>query len=170
MLKIEKHAKGINITELKTSDFSGQYVIEPLYRGYGHTIGNALRRVLLSSIPGAAVKGVRIDGVLSEFSVMEGVKEAVTEIMLNVKEVVIKAETAGERKMTLSAKGPMYPLQEGVRLVVRKSTEKRRLCLGDLPSGMGREELLMVLRLVSDGVEGVTVKAAGPKEIGRAHV
>jgi len=77
MLKIEKHAKGINITELKTSDFSGQYVIEPLYRGYGHTIGNALRRVLLSSIPGAAIKGVRIDGVLSEFSVMEGVKEAV---------------------------------------------------------------------------------------------
>nr|AST51844.1 dead end transcript variant 3 [Colossoma macropomum] len=56
-----------------------------------------------------------------------------------------------------------YPLQEGVRLVVRKSTEKRQLCLGDLPSGMGREELLMVLRLVSDGVEGVTVKAAGPK-------
>ncbi|MGL5088031.1 MAG: DNA-directed RNA polymerase subunit alpha [Cetobacterium sp.] len=106
MLKIEKHAKGINITELKTNDFSGQYVIEPLYRGYGHTIGNALRRVLLSSIPGAAIKGVRIDGVLSEFSVMEGVKEAVTEIMLNVKEVVIKAETAGERKMTLSAKGP----------------------------------------------------------------
>ena len=106
MLKIEKHAKGINITELKTSDFSGQYVIEPLYRGYGHTIGNALRRVLLSSIPGAAIKGVRIDGVLSEFSVMEGIKEAVTEIMLNVKEVVIKAETAGERKMTLSAKGP----------------------------------------------------------------
>lgn len=106
MLKIEKHAKGINITELKVDDFSGQYVIEPLYRGYGHTIGNALRRVLLSSIPGAAIKGVRIDGVLSEFSVIEGVKEAVTEIVLNVKEIVIKAETAGERRMTLSVKGP----------------------------------------------------------------
>nr|AQY10189.1 dead end [Colossoma macropomum] len=56
-----------------------------------------------------------------------------------------------------------YPPQEGVRLVVRKSTEKRQLCLGDLPSGMGREELLMVLRLVSEGVEGVTVKAVGSK-------
>lgn len=106
MLKIEKHAKGINITEIKNNEFSGQYVIEPLYRGYGHTIGNALRRVLLSSIPGAAIKGVRIDGVLSEFSVMEGVKEAVTEIILNIKEVVIKADTVGERKMTLSVKGP----------------------------------------------------------------
>ncbi|MEG0840830.1 MAG: DNA-directed RNA polymerase subunit alpha, partial [Cetobacterium sp.] len=106
MLKIEKHARGINITELKESDFKGQYIIEPLYRGYGHTIGNALRRVLLSSIPGAAIKGIRIDGVLSEFSVVEGVKEAVTEIILNIKEVVIKTESAGERRMTLSAKGP----------------------------------------------------------------
>lgn len=106
MLKIEKHAKGINITEIKKNDFSGQYVIEPLYRGYGHTIGNALRRVLLSSIPGAAIKGIRIDGVLSEFSVIEGVKEAVTEIILNLKEIVIKAETVGERKMTLSVRGP----------------------------------------------------------------
>ncbi|MGL6115467.1 DNA-directed RNA polymerase subunit alpha [Cetobacterium sp. SF1] len=106
MLKIEKHARGINITEVKENDFKGQYIIEPLYRGYGHTIGNALRRVLLSSIPGAAIKGVRIDGVLSEFSVVEGVKEAVTDIILNIKEIVIKTESAGERKMTLSARGP----------------------------------------------------------------
>lgn len=106
MLKIEKHARGINITETKETEYKGQYIIEPLYRGYGHTLGNALRRVLLSSIPGAAIKGVRIDGVLSEFSVIEGIKEAVTEIILNIKEIVIKAETAGERKMTLSVKGP----------------------------------------------------------------
>lgn len=106
MLKIEKHARGINITEVKVSEFKSDFIVEPLYRGYGHTLGNALRRVLLSSIPGAAIKGVRIDGVLSEFSVIEGVKEAVTEIVLNVKEIVVKAETAGERKMTLSVKGP----------------------------------------------------------------
>ena len=106
MLKIEKHARGINITEVKENEFKGQYIVEPLYRGYGHTVGNALRRVLLSSIPGAAIKGVRINGVLSEFSVMEGVKEAVTEIILNIKEIVVKAETSGERKMTLSVKGP----------------------------------------------------------------
>lgn len=106
MLKIEKHAGNINITENRINQFHSEYVIEPLYRGYGHTVGNALRRVLLSSIPGAAIKAVRIDGVLSEFSVMEGIKEAVTEIVLNVKEVVVKADEAGERKMTLSAKGP----------------------------------------------------------------
>ncbi|MDR1835440.1 MAG: DNA-directed RNA polymerase subunit alpha [Fusobacteriaceae bacterium] len=106
MLKIEKHARGINITETKESAFKGQYVVEPLYRGYGNTVGNALRRVLLSSIPGAAIKGIRIEGVLSEFSVIEGIKESVTEIVLNVKEVVVKAESAGEKKMTLSVKGP----------------------------------------------------------------
>lgn len=106
MLKIEKHARGINITEVKENEFKGQYIIEPLYRGYGNTIGNALRRVLLSSIPGAAIKGVRIGGVLSEFSVMEGIKEPVTDIILNIKEIVVKTESTGERKMTLSVKGP----------------------------------------------------------------
>ena len=106
MLKIEKQAKSIKITENKESNYKGSFVVEPLYRGYGNTLGNALRRVLLSSIPGAAIKGVRIEGVLSEFTVMDGIKEAVTEIILNVKEIVIKAETTGERKMTLSVKGP----------------------------------------------------------------
>ena len=106
MLKIEKHAKGINITEVKENEFKGQYTIEPLYRGYGHTIGNALRRVLLSSIPGAAIKGIRIEGVLSEFSVVDGIKESVTDIILNTKEVVVKAEGVGEKRMSLSIKGP----------------------------------------------------------------
>lgn len=106
MLKIEKHARGINITEVKENEFKGQYVIEPLYRGYGHTIGNALRRVLLSSIPGAAIKGIRIEGVLSEFSVVDGIKESVTDIVLNTKEVVVKADEAGEKRMTLSVQGP----------------------------------------------------------------
>ncbi len=106
MLKIEKHAKTFNIKPIVESKFNTKYVIEPLYRGYGHTVGNALRRVLLSSIPGAAIKGIRIDGVLSEFSVMPGVKEAVTDIILNIKEVVVKTEEHGEKKMTLSIKGP----------------------------------------------------------------
>ena len=106
MLKIEKHARGIQIKEVKENEFKGQYIIWPLYRGYGNTIGNALRRVLLSSIPGAAIKGVRIDGVLSEFSVIEGVKEPVSDIILNIKEIVVKTESVGERKMTLSVKGP----------------------------------------------------------------
>ena len=106
MLKIEKLARNVNITEEKTSEFSGSYVVEPLYRGYGNTIGNALRRVLLSSIPGTAIKGVRIDGVLNEFSTMEGVKEAITDVVLNVKEIIVKADEPGEKKMTLSIEGP----------------------------------------------------------------
>lgn len=106
MLKIEKHARSINITEVKDDNFRGQYIVEPLYRGYGHTLGNSLRRVLLSSIPGAAIKGVRIETVLNEFSTMEGVKESVTDIVLNTKEIVVATETPGEKRMTLSVKGP----------------------------------------------------------------
>lgn len=106
MLKIEKHARGININEVKESETKGRYVIEPLFRGYGNTLGNALRRVLLSSIPGAAIKGVKIEGVSNEFSVIDGVKEPVSDIILNIKEIVVKTESIGERKMTLSLKGP----------------------------------------------------------------
>lgn len=106
MLNIEKRAKNIKITENKDNNFSGQYIVEPLYRGYGNTIGNALRRILLSSIPGAAIKAVRIDGVLNEFSTMEGVVESVDNIVLNIKELVVKAEGTGETRMHLNVKGP----------------------------------------------------------------
>lgn len=106
MLNIEKRAKNIKTSEIKVNDFSGKYIIEPLYRGYGNTIGNALRRILLSSIPGAAIKAVRIDGVLNEFSTMEGVQESVDNIILNVKELVIKTEVPGEQRLSLSVKGP----------------------------------------------------------------
>ena len=68
----------------------GKLIIEPLERGYGVTIGNALRRVLLSSIPGVAITGLRIDGVPHEFTTIKGVKEDVTEIVLNLKQVLLK--------------------------------------------------------------------------------
>jgi DNA-directed RNA polymerase subunit alpha len=106
LLKIEKIAKSIKLKEDKTDDFHAIYTLEPLYRGYGATIGNALRRVLLSSIPGSAIKGVKIDGVLNEFSTIEGVKEAVTDIILNIKEIVVESDEPGEKKMSLSVKGP----------------------------------------------------------------
>ena len=106
MLKIEKIARNVNIIEDKSSEFAGKYIVEPLYRGYGNTVGNALRRVLLSSIPGTAIKGLKIEGVLNEFSTMEGVKESVTDIVLNVKEVIVKSDEPGEKKMTLSVQGP----------------------------------------------------------------
>ena len=71
----------------------GKFVVEPLERGYGTTLGNSLRRILLSSLPGAAVTSVKIDGILHEFSTIPGVKEDVTEIILNIKGIVARLHT-----------------------------------------------------------------------------
>ncbi len=106
MLDIEKIANNIRITEEKESDFKARYIVEPMYRGYGNTVGNSIRRVLLSSIPGAAIKGMRIEGVLNEFSTVEGIQEAVTDIILNVKAIVVKKDIPGDKTLTLSVKGP----------------------------------------------------------------
>ncbi|MCW4457579.1 MULTISPECIES: DNA-directed RNA polymerase subunit alpha [Microbacteriaceae] len=81
-----------SLTEENISEFRSRFVIEPLEPGFGYTLGNSLRRTLLSSIPGAAVTSVRIDGVLHEFSTIPGVKEDVTEIILNVKGLVVSSE------------------------------------------------------------------------------
>jgi DNA-directed RNA polymerase subunit alpha len=80
----------IEITELSEDKKFGRFVIEPLERGYGTTLGNSLRRIMLSSLPGAAVSQVKIDGVLHEFSSIPGVKEDVTEIIMNLKSLAIK--------------------------------------------------------------------------------
>ncbi|WP_261167083.1 DNA-directed RNA polymerase subunit alpha [Microbacterium sp. Marseille-Q6965] len=80
------------LTEEKISEFRSRFIIEPLEPGFGYTIGNSLRRSLLSSIPGAAVTSIRIDGVLHEFSTIPGVKEDVTEIILNIKQLVVSSE------------------------------------------------------------------------------
>ncbi|MDH5834000.1 DNA-directed RNA polymerase subunit alpha [Luteimonas kalidii] len=81
-------------------------VIEPLERGYGHTLGNALRRVLLSSIPGFAITEVEIDGVLHEYSTIEGLQEDVLEVLLNLKDVAIRMGTGESSTLTLSKSGP----------------------------------------------------------------
>ena len=80
------------LSEETLSDFRSAFVIEPLEPGFGYTLGNSLRRTLLSSIPGAAVTSIRIDGVLHEFSTVAGVKEDVTEIILNIKNLVVSSE------------------------------------------------------------------------------
>ena len=80
------------LSEESLSDFRSAFVIEPLEPGFGYTLGNSLRRTLLSSIPGAAVTSIRIDGVLHEFSTVAGVKEDVTEIILNLKSLVVSSE------------------------------------------------------------------------------
>ncbi|MDR1000487.1 MAG: DNA-directed RNA polymerase subunit alpha [Clostridiales bacterium] len=78
----------------------GRFVVEPLQRGYGTTIGNSLRRILLSSLPGAAVSNIKIDGVLHEFSVIPGVKEDVAEIILNLKDLAIRYESESDEPKT----------------------------------------------------------------------
>ncbi len=83
----------------------GKFVVEPLERGYGTTLGNSLRRVLLSSLPGVAVSSVRIDGIQHEFSTIPGVKEDVTEIILNIKGLIVNYEGEESKELLISARG-----------------------------------------------------------------
>jgi len=83
----------------------GKFTLEPLERGFGTTLGNSMRRVLLSSLPGYAIKSVKIDGVLHEFSTIPGVKEDVTEIVLNLKSVIIKINGDGPKTVYIDASG-----------------------------------------------------------------
>ena len=101
MLEIEKPK--LECVEL-TENY-GKFVVEPLERGFGTTLGNSMRRVLLSSLPGVAVTSVRIDGVLHEFSIIEGVKEDVTEIVLNLKELCCKLYSDSPKKLIIDAAG-----------------------------------------------------------------
>ena len=83
------------------------FVAEPLERGFGMTLGNSLRRVLLSSLQGAAITSIKIEGVLHEFSSLTGVREDVTDIVLNVKQIALKMEGEGPKRLQLSATGPV---------------------------------------------------------------
>ena len=84
----------------------GKFVVEPLERGYGTTLGNALRRILLSSLPGAAVTSIKIDGILHEFSTIPGVKEDVTEIILNLKKLAVRLDGENTKRAIINAVGP----------------------------------------------------------------
>src|ERR1700709_2035720 len=94
------------LSEEPIADNRSRFVIEPLEPGFGYTLGNSLRRTLLSSIPGAAVTSIRIDGVLHEFTTVEGVKEDVTDIILNLKELVVSSESDEPVVMYLRKQGP----------------------------------------------------------------
>ena len=94
------------LTEEKVSDLRSRFTLEPLEPGFGYTLGNSLRRTLLSSIPGAAVTSIRIDGVPHEFRTIEGVKEDVAEIILNIKQIVLSSENDEPVVMYLRKAGP----------------------------------------------------------------
>ena len=101
MLQFEKPV--YKITDSVESNFYGKFELEPLERGFGNTIGNALRRVMLSSLPGSAISSIKIDGVLHEFQTIDGVYEDVATIILNLKCVVIKNHTNGPKTLHLNA-------------------------------------------------------------------
>lgn len=104
MQKFER--ANFEVKEYIESDHCGKFVIEPLERGFGTTIGNALRRVLLSSLPGAAVYSIKIDGVYHEFTSIPGVEEDVTTIVLNIKDLIMTVSDDDAYTLRISAKGP----------------------------------------------------------------
>jgi DNA-directed RNA polymerase subunit alpha len=103
MIEIEKPK--IEVVEVSDDSTYGKFVVEPLERGYGTTLGNSLRRILLSSLPGAAVTSVEIDGVLHEFSTIEGVVEDTTQIILNLKTLSLKIHADEEKVLEIDAEG-----------------------------------------------------------------
>ncbi|WP_137597205.1 DNA-directed RNA polymerase subunit alpha [Paucilactobacillus kaifaensis] len=102
MIEFEKP----NIHKVDESNNYGKFVVEPLERGYGTTLGNSLRRILLASLPGAAITSIQIDGVLHEFSTVEGVTEDVTQVILNMKKVSLKIDTEEDKTLEIDVKGP----------------------------------------------------------------
>ncbi len=104
MIEIEKPQ--IECIETPGDDSYGKYVVEPLERGYGTTLGNALRRIMLSSLPGTAATGIKIAGVQHEFTTIPGVKEDVTEIVLNIKQLITKLHSEGVKTVFIEATGP----------------------------------------------------------------
>ena len=103
MMEIERPK--IDTASLSADGRYGKFVVEPLERGYGTTLGNSLRRVLLSSLPGVAVTSIKIDGVQHEFSTVPGVKEDVTEIVLNMKGLIAKIHGDAPKTIHIEAEG-----------------------------------------------------------------
>lgn len=102
MIEFEKP----NITKIDENKDYGRFVVEPLERGYGTTLGNSLRRVLLASLPGAAITSINIEGVLHEFDTVPGVREDVMQIILNVKGIAVKSYVQDEKTIELDVEGP----------------------------------------------------------------
>ena len=109
--------RGIQVEQETLTDFYGKFTCEPLERGYGITIGNSLRRILLSSLQGAAITALRVDGALHEFTTVTDVVEDVTEIVLNLKEVVLKAATAKTYTVRIEKEGPGTVHARDIQLV-----------------------------------------------------
>ena len=113
MIEIEKPR--IDTVQITADGKYGKFVMEPLERGYATTLGNSMRRVLLSILPGAAVTGIKIDGVVHEFSTIPGVKEDVTEIILNIKGIIAKLHCDDVKKVFIEAEGPCVVTADSIK-------------------------------------------------------
>src|ERR1700716_3923402 len=98
--------RGLHVDNESLTDTYGKFVAEPLERGFGITLGNALRRVLLSSLQGAAITSIRVEGVEHEFTTIAGVAEDVTDLILNLKEVLLRMHTQEEKTIRIEVEGP----------------------------------------------------------------
>jgi DNA-directed RNA polymerase subunit alpha len=156
------------LAEDVVSDFRSRFVLEPLEPGFGYTLGNSLRRTLLSSIPGAAVTSIRIDGVLHEFSTVPGVKEDVTDLVLNVKELVVSTEHDEPVVMYLRKQGPGVVTAADIAPPAGVEVHNPDLVLATL-NGKGKLEMELTVERGRGYVRAELNKQPG-QEIGRIPV
>ena len=156
------------LTEEVISENRSRFVLEPLEPGFGYTLGNSLRRTLLSSIPGAAVTSIRIDGVLHEFTTIPGVKEDVTELILNIKQLVVSSEHDEPVVMYLRKQGPGTVVAADIQPPAGVEVHNPDLHIATL-NGSGKLEIELVVERGRGYVSADLNKAVG-QEIGRIPV
>jgi DNA-directed RNA polymerase subunit alpha len=156
------------LTEEIVDEFRSRFTIEPLEPGFGYTLGNSLRRTLLSSIPGAAVTSIRIDGVLHEFSTIPGIKEDVTDIILNIKQLVVSSEHDEPVVMYLRKQGPGIVTAGDIAPPAGVEVHNPELLLATLNS-KGKLEVELTVERGRGYVSAVQNKQPG-QEIGRIPV
>ena len=156
------------LTEEPIREFRSRFVLEPLEPGFGYTLGNSLRRTLLSSIPGAAVTSIRVDGVLHEFTTVPGVKEDVTELILNIKQLVISSEHDEPVVMYLRKQGPGTVTAADIQPPAGVEVHNPDLHIATL-NAKGKLEIELVVERGRGYVSAVLNKQAG-QEIGRIPV
>jgi len=156
------------LTEEPISETRARYILEPLEPGFGYTLGNSLRRTLLSSIPGAAVTSIRIEGALHEFTTIEGVSEDVTEIVLNIKDLVVSSDVDEPAIMYLRKEGPGQVTAGDIQAPAGVEVHNPNLVIATL-NGKGKLEMELVVERGRGYVTAVQNKVVGA-EIGRIPV
>jgi DNA-directed RNA polymerase subunit alpha len=156
------------LTEEIIDEYRSRFLIEPLEPGFGYTLGNSLRRTLLSSIPGAAVTSIRIDGVLHEFTTIPGVKEDVTDLILNIKQLVVSSEIDEPVTMYLRKQGPGTVTAADIAPPAGVEVHNPELIIATL-NGKGKLEMELTVERGRGYVSAVQNKQAG-QEIGRIPI